>query len=360
MAKLWSQLDLDQLDRLIREGKDNQEISKIMGRTVGSVEHQTRGCRPKKQKTNPDPVVIQRNIWDSIDERLASLKPYELPEKTDHDLPKNGETFVLHLTDFHAGKVVKDDTSGIIYDEKIFRTRIDEMMRRALKLLEERIKKGSLITDVVIISTGDLVDGEDIYATQSFSQEYGTPTQVMLCVDVVIKVIEAFLDRGLPVRFYGVRGNHGRTGKDTNPTSNWDLMVYNIVRYWYRDLEPRDKVKIIYATESEHIIFDIRGHKYLALHCAPEQGDTPAGRAKFNSWARKYNANAIVYGHYHHYGNSNVDNIRLFRGGSLVGVDDLCDMMAKYSEPMQLCWGVADERIQTFFYTLDLNVNKDK
>jgi predicted phosphodiesterase len=309
---------------------------------------------PQSSKTktkNVSALVIQ-----SLKEELAETKTYksDLQDKVD----KKGDTLVIQLSDLHAGKIVKNQDGEIIYDENIFRTRIDRLCTQILKLLDNNISKGVPITDVVIISTGDQANGEDIYATQAYEQELAPPKQVMLVVDVITKLINSLLQRKLKVSFYGVRGNHGRTGKDTDPSSNWDLMIYMILDYWSKFILKNSNLYIKYA-ETELLTFAIRGHRYLAMHHAPEQADTPSGRVKINEWARQKDVEGIVYGHWHHFGLLDVDGVRVFRGGSTVGGDSLSESMAKHSEPIQLVWGVNEARVSTFFYAVDLN-EKDK
>jgi predicted phosphodiesterase len=282
---------------------------------------------------------------------LSNVQPYKI-------LPIRGtikgETLVIQLSDLHAGKIVKDQDDKVIYDENIFRKRISILCEQILKLLDKNISKGTPIKDVVILSTGDQANGENIYATQAYEQEMAPPKQVMLVVDVITKLIVSLLNRDLPVTFYGVRGNHGRTGKDTDVTSNWDLQIYLILDFWARLVLKNPKLQIKFA-ETEHMTLDIRGHRYLIRHIAPEQCDSPAGRAKVNEWARQHKAVALVYGHWHHFGFNDVDGVRVFRGGSVVGGDSLSESMAKHSEPIQLIWGVNEQRPSTFFYAVDMD-----
>lgn len=319
-------------------------------------------CRPcfdkwteenKMKETNPNKKEnLSKLIIQSLKKELVETKSYksDLQSKTD----KKGDTLVIQISDPHAGKIVKDQEGHIIYNEDIFRTRIDKEYSQVLKLLDNNISKGVPITDVVILSTGDLANGEDIYATQAYEQEIAPPKQVMLMVDVITKLINSLLARKLPIRFFGVKGNHGRTGKDTDPTANWDLMIYLILDYWNKFVLKNSKLQIKYA-ETDYLTLDIRGHKYMIRHLAPEQPDTPSGRVKFNEWARMYKAEGIVYGHWHHFGLFDVDGVRVFRGGSTVGGDSLSESMAKHSEPIQLVWGVNEARVSTFFYAVDLN-----
>lgn len=297
------------------------------------------------------PINLSKEIISTLKERLIQEDTYVADRPSRIDI--KGDTLVIHITDLHAGKIVKDENGKIIYNESIFKLRMDRLCTQTLKLLDHHISRGVSITNVVILSTGDLANGEDIYATQAYEQEIAPPKQVMLVVDVLTKLILSLLKRKLTVNFYGVKGNHGRTGKDTDPTANWDLMIYLILNFWEKYVLKNPNLKIKYA-ETDYLTLDIRGHRYLIRHIAPEQADTPSGRVKFNEWARMYNVDGIVYGHYHHFSVSDVDGVRVFRGGSTVGGDSLSESMAKLSEPVQLVWGVNEARVSTFFYAVDL------
>ncbi len=311
----------------------------------------TKEAHPRCFEGSIKPINLSKEIIATLKNQVIQEGAYIADKPSKIDI--KGDTLVIHITDLHAGKVVKDETGRIIYNEHIFKQRMDRLCTQTLKLLDHHISRGVAITNVVILSTGDLANGEDIYATQAYEQEIAPPKQVMLVVDVLTKLIASLLKRKLTVNFYGVKGNHGRTGKDTDPTANWDLMIYLILDYWSKFVLKNKSLQIKYA-ETDYLTLDIRGHRYLIRHIAPEQADTPSGRVKFNEWARMYNVDGIVYGHYHHFALSDVDGVRVFRGGSTVGGDSLSESMAKLSEPVQLVWGVNEARVSTFFYAVDL------
>lgn len=357
MSTKWEKSELKLVDKLKADGKSIKEIANILSKSYESVAHKFRLSKSvpptivsvKEQKVSKKELSSAFN--QMLKDELSSVEPYKTVSQSKTDI--KGDTLVIHLTDLHAGKLVKNQEGEIIYNEEIFRDRIDRLCEQTLKLLDNNISKGVPIIDVVILSSGDLCNGEGIYLTQVFEQEIPPPPQVMLVVDIITKLITALLDRGLSVKFYGIRGNHGRTGKDTDVASNWDLMVYMVLDFWARLVLKNPKLQIKY-TETEHIVFDIRGHGFLMRHIVPEQVDSPAGRVKINEWARQYNIEAVVYGHYHHAAISDCDNVRVFRGGSTVGGDSLSDSMAKHSEPIQLIWGVNQQRVSTFIYLVDL------
>jgi predicted phosphodiesterase len=354
----WTKEEEKILLDMVEKGRTTEEIAKALNRSYKAVSHRRANLlrgKPTNLNTKMEKekkVNLSQLIISSLKEELSKVKPYKSDSQDKIDLI--GDTLVIHLSDLHAGKIVKDETGKTIYDENIFRQRIDRLCTQILKLLDKNISKSVAIRDVVIISTGDQANGEDIYATQAYEQELAPPKQVMLVVDVITKLIISLLNRKLRVSFYGVKGNHGRTGKDTDPTANWDLMIYMIIDYWSKMVLKNPNLSIKYA-ETDYFTFEIRGHKYMIRHLAPEQPDTPAGRVKFNEWARMYKAEGIVYGHWHHFGLFDVDGVRVFRGGSTVGGDSLSESMAKHSEPIQLVWGVNEARVSTFFYAVDLN-----
>jgi predicted phosphodiesterase len=350
--KKWTKEELKIVDNLKQEGKTIQEISILLNRTYDSIDRKFRLSKSFPIEIKKDKINMSKLIIESLKEELSVSKSYKADIRDIVD--KKGDTLVIQLSDLHAGKIVKEQEGNIIYDENIFRQRIDRLCQQTLKLLDKNISKGVAITDVVIFSTGDQANGEEIYATQAYEQELAPPKQVMLIVDVITKLIASLLDRKLKVSFYGVKGNHGRTGKDTDPTANWDLMIYMIIDYWAKFVLKNPNLYIKYA-ETDYLTCEIRGHKYLLRHIAPEQPDTPSGRVKFNEWARQYDAEGIVYGHWHHFGLFDVDGVRVFRGGSTVGGDSLSESMAKHSEPIQLIWGINEARVSTFFYAVDLN-----
>jgi len=362
IKKSWTEKEIQYL-------KDNyqtlsiEQLSNELTRTYDSVENKAKVLKlhkatsvyentRSKQLTQKDVSAI---LIQSLKDTLSDVQPYTPAKPSKADI--KGDTLVIHLTDLHAGKIVKNQEGELIYNEEVFRSRINRLCEQTLKLLDHNISKGVPITDVVILLTGDLANGEGIYATQAYEQEIAPPAQVMLVVDVLTKLITSLLKRNLPVRVFGIRGNHGRTGKDTDVASNWDLMIYEILDFWSRLVLKNPKLQIKFA-ETEYLTFDIRGHRFMIRHIAPEQVDSPAGRVKINEWARQHNVEGICYGHYHHAAISDCDSVRVIRGGSTVGGDSLSDSMAKHSEPIQVIFGVNEQRVTTFIYFVDLQEYK--
>ena len=180
-------------------------------------------------------------------EEALKLTPYKVIKSSKR---QKGDTLVIQLSDWHVGRIVKDELGNIIYDTQVFKNRIDKLMLEMLSLVDNYIRKGTPIKDVVIISTGDIVDGAGIFATQETMQELSPPFQVVEASKTIKRLIQSLLERKLAVYFYGVKGNHGEiriNGKNKDPNANWDLMLYLMLDIWAKDVLKNKNVNIAYS-----------------------------------------------------------------------------------------------------------------
>lgn len=367
MAKKWTKDELDLLKKLAPK-MGIREVAKTMNRTYYSVDKKARiiglGFNQKNNinRIDQSKLFIEKNknlIYD-LKEQLKIVTPLK---ETKNNYIREGDSLIVHFADWHIGKVVKDEEGKELYNVEVFKTRINVLLQEILRLLDAYIRKGTPIKEVVIISTGDILDGMGIYSTQEIQSELSPPFQVMLGVEVIQKFILSILKRKLSITFYGVKGNHGEIrgerGKQKDPNANWDLQLYLILDFWVRNNLKTKKVKVHYS-ELDYLNFEVQGWKYHIRHIAPQQSETSAGKAKFLGWARKHNCDALVYGHYHHWNIGDRSGVTVFKGGSIVGVDELAEKMAEESEPIQLIWGVSKHRPLTFSYPVDLGERKKK
>ena len=278
-----------------------------------------------------------------VNSALKELTKTYAPLKVKRTPVTGTETVVLGLADWHAGK----DTAT--YNMSIFNKRINKLLANSLKLIDKHITKHVKVDRVVILSAGDMANGEGIYPTQAYHQNEAPPQQVMLVVENFMKIILSLLKRGIPVDFYGVKGNHGRLGKDADPASNWDLMIYMILQQNKQLMNLKNLT--VNFNESDYLEVPIRKWRYLLRHEAFAQDETSAGQAKYLGWQKIHNADVIVSGHVHHWDIGE----RKIVIGSPVGGDDLSERMAcTTGNPSQLLWLVTDERSHTNIYPVDL------
>lgn len=263
----------------------------------------------------------------------------------------NGETLVIHLTDFHVGRHEVDINGIATYSVAIAKERATLLCSKMLTLAKEHIAVGTDITDIVVVITGDMCDGEGIFDGQSYQLECVPPQQVMECVKMLRDFFLGLKKLNLPISVYAVKGNHGRTGKDKSPQSNWDLVTYMILEDWIKT--SAIKGIAMYHSETDYYPVSIQGHGFLLRHKGTGQVESPSGARKVQGWANLHNIEAIICGHLHHFAIGEETNLRLFMGGSLKGTDEFSESLAKGCNPSQLMFGVTRKHLSTFIYVVD-------
>lgn len=363
----WTKIEEDKLKEMVDFGYTTEEIALKLKRSYKAVQHRraklTRGKPVYIKKVETDNRTFTQKNKDLLYELKSQIKQVSPMEINNKSFSKSGDTLIIHFTDWHVGRIVKDEFGNEIYNTGIFKERINTLLTELLKLLDEYIRKGTPIKDVAIISTGDILDGMGIFATQETQSEMSPPFQVMLAVEVIQKFILALLKRKLTVNMYCVRGNHGEIrgerGKTKDVNANWDIQLYLILSFWVDSMLKKNKVKIFYS-ELDYLNFEVQGWKYHIRHIAPQQSETSAGKAKFLGWARKHDSDVIVSGHYHHYSIADRSGVTVIKGGSVTGADEYSEQLAEEADPIQLIWGCSKHRPLTFMYAIDVGKRKRK
>jgi predicted phosphodiesterase len=320
-----------------------KEISQVAGVSVRTVRDWFAG------NATPKPVSVN-NQKDVLSEMRAELKN-GVPMKAVKRAGTKGETLVVHLTDWHIGRHETDINGTPVYSVQIAKERAELLCSKMLLLAKEHISVGTKLTEVVVAITGDMVDGEGIFDGQSYQLECVPPQQVMECVKLLRDFLLGLRELNLPINVYAVKGNHGRTGKDKSPQSNWDLMAYMILEDWIKT----NSIKGIamYHSETDYYPIDIQGHGFLLRHKGTGQVESPSGARKVQGWANIHHIEALVCGHLHHFAIGEETNLRLFMGGSLKGTDEFSESLAKGCNPTQLMWGVTKRHLSSFLYIVD-------
>lgn len=355
----WTNQAKLKLKKLNEEGYTDAEIGKFYNPvlTYTQIEKARRRYDIEKMKLPKRKEIIKMGdkfnaITEALRDNIKNVKPYEVVK----NIKSKGDTLMIQFTDWHIGKEIKNEGGEIIFNEEIARQRINVLINQCLNLLDNHIGKGVPVKDVVIMFTGDILDGGGIFASQESQSEMSPPFQVILACEMIQAFILSLLKRKLKVRIKGVKGNHGEireNGKNKDPNANWDLMLYLILEFWIKTMLKNSLVTIDY-TETDYMNFEVNGWKYHIRHIGPKQTETPSGKAKILGWAKTHQFNAIVYGHFHHWTVGDRSLVTVFRGGSLTGLDDLSEKMAEESSPSQLIWGTNSKRIMTFCYAVDL------
>ena len=304
-----------------------------------------------RQITQSGKRAILRSYVDTIQK---IKKEVGLPKKDNINalMTPEGESIVIMLSDLHIGKEIINEDGDVLFNTSIAMEKIASIKERILTLIAHA-RSSTNIDEIVVLMIGDMVDNESIYDSQahhidSFVAEQvknGTKALWDMLVDL------SGLDNIKQVRVCCVRGNHGRTGGFGHEASNWDNVVYDNLELVNNICTEIDNISINTNYANFNSI-NVRGHKILIRHEAPVGADTSAQKAKYAGWFDVHKADAVCYGHFHHWGVMTYNDRPIFRNGSLPGADDLAERIAVTNSPAQMLYGVTEKRIPSFIYPI--------
>lgn len=166
----------------------------------------------------------------------AVVQAYEDPPdlyipkaKKDTRKRKNEEIAVLHLSDLHIGKLTSS------YDTAVAEERLMLLAKKVKNIVEVR-RSSSKINELRIYLGGDMIEGEDIFATQAHLIDQSLFDQAVKNGPAIIaKCILSLLEAFPKIHICTVPGNHGRNGPKggrSHPRTNWDNVCYEILKIY--------------------------------------------------------------------------------------------------------------------------------
>lgn len=197
------------------------------------------------------------------------------------DRRRSPEVALLHLTDWQLGKRTES------YDSDICRQRVEETVRRAIKLTEIQ-KADHPVRECHVMLGGDLVEGISIFPGQVYEVDATTFSQVFSAAGLVTSAILTLLESFEKVTVSEVAGNHGRMGRkgDAPREDNLDRIVGRVARDQLAN-QPRLHWQ---ENKSWYSMVEIGNYRALLVHGDQVKsfgGNVPAYGLlrKGNSWA---------------------------------------------------------------------------
>ncbi len=166
------------------------------------------------------------------------------------------ETQTLVLGDDHAGLKTPS------FDSKVYGKRFDALFQSTMTITELHRNMYPL-NDLVIIDVGDNVQGENPFQGSTIgSVECGAVEQVYdLALPAIVSLLCSFKQQFKTIKFYGIRGNHGRYSRIAPATSNWDLALYRALA----KAKLPDGIEIHYSDNFAEIV-EIEGFRFFIFH----------------------------------------------------------------------------------------------
>lgn len=286
---------------------------------------------------SPHKVKVENRKAAEFIRSLADM-PYEEPSIQPVDSEQS--SLVILLSDLHFGKHTKS------FNLEVAHQRISNI---PMKLLESDFPLEN-IDEIVVLIDGDIVEGEDIYASQGTHLECSVIEQAQAAATALWIMLRGLRETfDVPVRAETAPGNHGRMSRTANEKSNWDNVVSMMLGHtaqMYGDPELTVKVNF-----DQMCVFEVKDKRGLLYHHGTKHLGTPAMKVKFAGWILSQNVDHAVHGHWHHWGVETYMGRPFIHNGSLCGSDDLSERIAEDEPPRQTIYLVTPgEPIKTFSY----------
>lgn len=262
------------------------------------------------------------------------------------------ETQVIVIGDDHAGEITPT------FNVEIYNQRFKKLFQSALTITNLHRNMYPL-NDLVIIDVGDNVHGENPYQ----GAVVGTVGQGAIdqVYDIALPAITSLLislrQEFKTIKFYGVRGNHGKYSRTAPRTSNWDTALYKALG---KATLPQG-IEINYSEDFKMLV-NIEGFRFFVFH--GDQVNATMGIPYFalmravKDWYSTFDGFPYaICGHFHKDDFLRVwSSTKLLINGSLVTDDPWALEVIKASSiPNHWTFGVHKNRGLTWLYSLILD-----
>jgi len=193
-------------------------------------------------------------------EIVVNLPPINL--KTYNPIKHKGkgdpETQVLLLSDWHAGEITPT------FNSTTLKNRADKLYKSLLSITYLH-RNMYPVNDLVIIDLGDNVHGENVHQGATIENtECGAMSQVFeIAMPELNNLLCSLSQEFRSIKFYGIRGNHGRCSLEAPQTSNWDMMLYGTLK---AKLEGVTNNIEVYPCKDFSEIISIQGFRFFCFH----------------------------------------------------------------------------------------------
>jgi len=317
-----------------------------------------------KHEKKIDIMSIRGNIIaDRIESSLRSLplvSEVYRPTKITKGKRKQEEVGVV-LSDLHIGQEYSlEETGGIAeYNEQIFLSRLNRLKHSVVDIINLHSK----LYDIPVLNIfclGDIVAGMNSVGKWS-NTFINLPVydQFMKGYSALADMIYYWLGLFPKIRFFGVKGNHGRcasVGVEKDYV-NWDMVCYDFLK---QRLYNNKQVEFI-VPKTWWICHEIQKHKFLVVHGDDIKGGNFPAQSLANFEAKMagiigYIPDYTIAGHFHNSAEFTTNHGKTIINGSFIGGDvySIKDIHAS-SPAEQKIFGINETRGITWRYDIRLD-----
>jgi len=307
-------------------------------------------------------------VYQAVQDAGTTYKPIPKP-RTPRVPGQAPEVAVAMSSDAQDGKVTESFNMEVF--AKRARMHTDKIIR-----VTELQRKHHPVTELHLWLLGDSIEGELIFPHQPWQVEAGTFSQVMHARKVYCDMITDLLDNFESIKICAVPGNHGwqvgGRGSRFNPETNWDRVLYEMLRLYFRE-EPRITWDIAYEKNETgwYCFDDIGKFGALLIHGYQARSSSYGGVPWYGlvkrawSWHMTFGPkreripgpfDVLAMGHYHQTARLPINQAVAFVNGSYESDNPYAlEQLAAASNPQQWLMYVDPRRGRiTAQYALDL------
>jgi len=183
------------------------------------------------------------------------------------------EDWVTHLTDLHAGDVVRREDGRVVYESGDIPAVINHVTRRSLALAD---KHGSEYDTAHLLWGGDFVTGEGVYEGQHEHLDLWLDEQVGILHEPLIRQLRTFAEEFTCVQVVAQVGNHGHLrASGTTSRVNADLLLYKSIRNTIATLVEES---VGWAEHVNFLLGESRGYRNFPLRGGELRGHLRHGQ----------------------------------------------------------------------------------
>jgi hypothetical protein len=295
--------------------------------------------------------------------RLPNIPPptWNPRRNSNRSMSLKDEDVMLILSDIHIGAEHSFEETGGISQcnvDTIFK-RMSNLQYGVRDIYEIHSQLYSL-PHLHVACLGDVVAGDN--SSGEWSQNYISQPiveQVVIGFEKIKNMLAYWLTIFPKITFYGVRGNHGRTGQKgvEKDYSNYDYLLYRFLQAAFAD---NDRIKFV-VPKTWWVLAEIRGYKFLMVHGDDVKGGNfPIKRladfeAKMAGIIREI-PDYTLAGHFHNSCELSTNQGCVIINGSFIGGDVYSiKTVHANSAPEQTIFGINDSRGKTWKYNINLD-----
>jgi len=298
------------------------------------------------------------NRWWELrhNEVVREFRSLKAPSATQNPDPAN-EDWVLHLTDLHAGDLVRQADGTVVYDTETIPQILEYITEKSLSLSEYH---NAEYDTAHLLWGGDFVTNEGIYEGQFEDLDAWLDEQHDSLVDPLIKQLKAHAGNFETVQVVCQVGNHGdHRASGTSKQANADLILYKSIRNVVAQIcehsgeSVLNNVNFLIGEARPYRNFElrngkVRGHLRHGQHRRP-QAETSARKKEWLITLRRHKFDVAWAGHHHVSGTVPWNGPPVHFSGSPKIPDDFVESIGEYinKHPREIahCHAVADHGV---------------